>query len=162
MSRNLEITPIDFKAGEFTYGQRIELSKILADPSTPEARKFIQALECAYPGAEVEFSTQWLREFERLIDGVRFWADKEETMLHYDPTADEIAAGINDMTKRVGPMSTVIALASKFSQDPDAILEWKYAKVFGLLFADLESYKFQRRYSKVMEQRYKAKRNSKK
>lgn len=160
MYRKLEIVPVDFRAGDFTYGQRIELASIASDPNRSEGRKFIDMLHAIYPKANVSFTAAWFAEYERLIDGLRFWIDKEQSMLQYNPSADEIAAGIQELTKKLGPMSTVIALATKFSQDPDTILEWKYAKVFGLLYADIEAAKFQKRLSKISEQRAKAKRLS--
>jgi len=54
-------------------------------------------------------------------------------------------------------MGTVKALAKAYAKDPDEIFKWKYSKVFGILYSDLEEHKFRQRYNKVIEQKYKSK-----
>ena len=43
-------------------------------------------------------------------------------------------------------MSTIKALAKAYGKDPDEILQWQYAKVFGILYTDLEERKFEKKY----------------
>lgn len=157
-----KLDPIDIRGGKLTYGQRIEAEKILADAAKNDGRKFVEVLECLYPGHEVTFTTEWFRLYRAAVEGIDFWVQKERTMLDYQPTADELAAGIRELGKRLGPMSTVSTLAEKFGRDPDEILQWEYGKVFGLLYTDLENAKFRRRHDRMLENKARMQRLSRK
>ncbi len=75
-------------------------------------------------------------------------------MLHYDPTAEEMQAGIEGLGERVGAMSTVQALARSFGKDPDVVLAWPDVKVFGILYVDLENNKYNTKLNKVINAKY--------
>lgn len=153
---------IDIRGGKLTYGQRIELGEILAREGASVSEKYTATMKCLYPDWVQTFTPEWVAWFEEVIEGLRFWMERETTMLAYQPTAEEIAAGINNLGKKLGPMMTVMTLAEKFGKDPDEILQWEYGKVFGLLYADLESFKYQRNYRKVIESRERQRRLSRK
>ena len=151
---------IDIRGGKLTYGQRIELGDILSKEGTSISEKYVAAMKCLYPDWVQTFTPKWIEWFNELVEGLRYWMERETTMLAYQPTSEEIAAGINNLSKKLGPMMTVMALAEKFGKDPDEILQWEYGKVFGLLYADLESFKYQRNYRKVIESRERQRRLS--
>lgn len=152
---------IDVRGGKMTYGQRIELGSILANDKLSDVDRYVATMRCLYPWWKKSFATKWVAHYQEVVNGVEFWAKQERDKLSYTPTAEELAAGVNDLGRKLGPMMTVMAMAEKFSKDPDEVLGWEYGKVFGLLYADLESYKYQKRYHKVMEARERAKRLSK-
>ena len=143
------VEEIDIKGGKLTYGQRIELGRILGDEKMYSSRRFRDAIVCLYPDAKPEYDTEWLTVYEHILEGVKYWMEAERTMLHYDPTPEEVAAGCEQLGAKIGPMMTVMTLAEKFGQDPDTILGWEYGKVFGLLYANLERSKFVARYQKI-------------
>lgn len=153
---------IDIRGGKLTYGQRIELGDILSKEGTSMSEKYVATMKCLYPDWVQTFTPEWIEWFDEVVEGLRYWMEREATMLVYQPTAEEIAAGINNLGKKLGPMMTVMTLAEKFGKDPDEILQWEYGKVFGLLFADLESFKYQRNYRKVIESRERQRRLSRK
>lgn len=153
---------IDIRGGKLTYGQRIELGDILSKEDTSISEKYISTMKCLYPEWKQTFSSKWVEWFEEVVEGVRYWMQREATMLAYQPTAEELAAGINNLGKKLGPMMTVMTLAEKFGRDPDEILQWDYGKVFGLLYADLEGFKYQKNYRKVMESKERQRRLSRK
>lgn len=147
---------IDVKGGELTFGQRISLGHILANDSDDVLIKSINVIECLH-----EFRPKY-KQLVRLqdyilsiIDGIRFWTEQEATLLKYEPTPEEIKAGIKDLSVKIGEFGTVKALAKAYNTDPDVILTWKYGKVFGILFTDLEENKFSRRFQKVIESKNK-------
>ncbi len=153
---------IDIRGGKLTYGQRIELGDILSKEGTSISEKYVAAMKCLYPDWVQTFTPEGIEWFNEVVDGLRYWMEREATMLAYQPTAEEVAAGINNLGKKLGPMMTVMTLAEKFGKDPDEILQWEYGKVFGLLYADLESFKYQRNYRKVIESRERQRRLSRK
>lgn len=162
MRGDIEITRIDIKGGKLTYGQRIELGQIFSDPGKSSHQRFSDVMECLYPGQKRGFTKEWIGRYMEVIEGVEYWMKKEASMLNYQPSGDEIAAGIGDLGKKLGPMMTVMTLAEKFSRDPDEILKWEYGKVFGLLYADLENFKFQKRYRTIIENKERQRRLARK
>jgi len=150
-----KMSKIDIKGGKLTFGQRIELGKIFQS-SENEIVKFEKVFECLHKFKPK--ATQYkklLPYFQDIIEGIAFWIEKEQTMLKYEPTAEEMSAGIIELTKKIGEFGTIKALAKNYSKDPDEILEWEYGKVFGILYTDFEEYEFQKRYDKVIEKKYK-------
>lgn len=146
---------VNIKGGKLTYGQRIELGDILSDERRTTGQKFASALRCMFgDGYKVRGTAQEARIFENILEGITFWATKENALLHYEPTPEEISAGCKQLSERLGNMSTIMALAHKFSKDPDEILQWEYGKVFGLLYADLEQYKYSRRLQSIIDAKY--------
>jgi len=145
---------IDIRGGKMTFGQRIDLGKLFQSGAS-EVEKFERAFEILHKKRPNHLQyTVLMKYFYQIIDGLTFWAQQEAAMLHYEPTEEEVRAGIKEYSEKVGELGTVKSLAKTYSTDPDVILSWEYGKVFGLLFADLEEAKFQRRLNKVIEQKY--------
>lgn len=153
---NVIKTKIDIKEGKMTFGQRIDLGKIFQDINTSESEKFEKTIFCLhkYKPKPKEYALLF-DYFEDIIQGIIHWIETEQTMLKYDPTSDELAAGIKEFSLKVGEFGTVKALAKAYSKDPDEILEWEYGKIFGILYTDLEEHKFQKTYNKVIENKSK-------
>ncbi|MDD2576586.1 MAG: hypothetical protein PHV76_03690 [Bacteroidales bacterium] len=77
-----------------------------------------------------------------ISEALLYWQEQENTLLKYEPTREDKQAGIEQLSKNIGELGTVKALAKDYSQDPDYILEhWKWGKVFGILYK-LETYKY--------------------
>lgn len=141
--------------GEFSYGNRIVLGEIFSDESLSEYQRMKNAFREIYG-----YSCRWRRPKVRfrlmmdIVNGFTEWIEREKVALEYKPTADQLAADIEQFAKKVGSMSTIHAIAERFSVDPDTVLKWDYAKVFGILFVDLERYKYQQREKKVIDAKY--------
>lgn len=147
----LAMKKIDIKAGDMTYYQRIELGKILSNKELSDVDRFNAVFECLHNKKPnpLEY-TSLLGYYKEIFEGIVFWSKLEEENLHYEPTDEEIRAGIKEYQKMVGDLSSVHSLARNFSKDPDEILKWKYSKVFGIFIDDLEKYKYQQRYQKII------------
>lgn len=146
-----DLEKIDIKSGKMTFSQRIDLGNIFSSDAS-EIDKFEKVFMCLHnfkpEPSDYEYLIEYLNE---IIQGIKFWIEKETTLLNYDPTAEELRAGVRELSKNVGEFGTIKALAKAYSKDPDEILQWNYGKVFGILYTDLEEYKFQLRYQKVIE-----------
>lgn len=147
---------INIKAGEMTFGQRIELGKIAASEDS-EKEKFEKVFKCLHKYTPNEKDYAKLMDyFKEIIEGLKYWIDTEAVMLKYEPTPEEKRAGVKELMQNIGEIGTIKALAKAYGQDPDTITDcWKYSKVFGILYTDLEESKFQTRYNKVIEDKYK-------
>ena len=147
LSKDNILSKINVKAGDLTFGQRIEIGKIYSDTSKSELDKFeaiFIALHKYKPKAK-EYS-KLIDYFIEIITGLEFWVNQENILLKYEPTEKEKRAGIKQLTLDTGELGTIKALAKNYSQDPDTILIWKYGKVFGILYSDLKEYLYQTKY----------------
>ena len=137
-----------------TYAQRIELGQIFASGKS-ESHIFREMFACLAPGHEVLFSAEEIEYYNEVMEGLLYWINRETKELQYKPTADELAAGIREFSRLVSDMGTITSLAEKFSKDPDEILQWKYGKVYNILYTNKESYLYSRRYNDVIMQKSK-------
>ena len=139
----------------FTYGQRIALGQLFEGEAENEYGRLLKAFRIVY-----EYSPRLLPRgvrFSRitaLVEELKEWISREQNMLHYTPNADELAAGVEELGKKVGSLGTVQALARSYGVDPDVVVAWPYTKVFGILYADLEENKYKVKYQKIVNARY--------
>lgn len=148
---------IDIRGGQMTFGQRIELGRILTDAHLPEAAKMIAAMRCLDPDWKTTEMPQSIDYFAEVIEDLTYWAKREASELRYEPTEEEQSAGIGQLSKLTGEMGTIMALAKDYGKDPDEVLEWKYGKVFNILYTNLQSHLFQKRLAQLRERREKEK-----
>lgn len=145
---------IDIKGGKLTFGQRIELGKI-AQSGVSDSEIFEQIIFLLYKiKPRPRQYKKYISYFNHAIEGLKFWIEQEK-LLNYECSPEERAAGIKEFTSKVGEFATIKALAKAYAKDPDEILEWEYGKVFGILYTDLEEYKFNQRYNKILQAKYK-------
>ena len=150
-----KLVHINIKSGDMNFGQRIELGKIAAMDCS-ELEKFEKVFICLHKfKPTLKECSDLLDYFTEIIEGLKFWIDQEITLLKYKPSIEEKRAGVKELSEKIGEFGTIKALAKAYGKDPDEILLWKYGKVFGILFTDLEEHKFQVRYNKVIESKFK-------
>lgn len=150
-ANNIIKSKIDIKAGDMTFGQRMELGKILSS-SDHEIIKLEKVFMCLHEFQPKPKDYASLMDYYALIiEGMRHWMEVESIMLKYEPTPEEKRAGIKELTEKIEAFGTIKSLAKSYSQDPDVVLLWKYSKVFGILYSDLEEYKYRARYQKVID-----------
>lgn len=159
--KRAKLTPV--KDGTLTFGQRIALGQVLQSSKLTESKKYITALEVMdIHEHEVFLFDTYLLDYyhDEILAGVIHWSEREAKELKYDPTKEEIMAGIEALAAKSGYMGTVKALAKAYSVDPDEVLKWKYGKVFDILRTDLLESQFCKRLER--EHANKAKREQKK
>lgn len=139
---------LDIEGGEFTYGNRIAIGEIFRSPEMGEYAKIAATHKELYGYSCRWWPVRWrYRRLERMMDGVLSWVRREQELLKYTPTNDELAAGIEEFGQRVGDLATIKALAKAYGAHPNEVLKWDYATVFGILYTDLEETKFNRRFT---------------
>lgn len=149
------IRPVDVKGGKLTFGQRIELGKVFQHKGN-EVEQFGQTIQILHGFTPKLWEYPRLIEyFNQVVEGLAYWVKQENTLLKYEASAEEKQAGLRDFSARVGEFTTIKALAKTYAKDPDEILAWEYGKVFGILYTDLEEFKYNQRYHKVMQSKYK-------
>lgn len=146
---------VDVKGGKLPYGTYLDIRQIVTTQGQEEikaVKEIFKALHQGYELSTLDFlNTKLQKYFEEICEGVLHWITLESKMLAYTPTDAQVRAGIKELSQNVGEFGTVKALAKQFGKDPDEILEkWDYAKVFLILYSDLEEYKYQEKYNKII------------
>lgn len=153
---NIKLGIVSLHDDVFSYGNRIALGIIFGNTEISEYQRMKKAFREVYGYScrlvpirlRIKMLHKLIKEFAKICEN-------EQELLKHTPSTDELAAGVLELSKRVGYISTYKALAKDFGKDPDEILKWPYNKVLGLLYADLEEYKYNERYTKVIDAKYK-------
>ena len=156
------IQRIDIQGGQMTFGQRIELGRIITEKELTDIDKMKEGMQCLGAKWSLRNTSEIVEYWYEVLMGIKYWVEREQTELKYEPSAEEKAAGIAQLSLVVGEMATITALAKDYSKDPDEILEWKYGKVYNLLFTNLQSHLFRERLNKELERRAQQKANARK
>lgn len=147
------IRRIDIQGGQMTFGQRIELGRIITEKELTPIDKMKEGMQCLGAKWSLRNTSEIVEYWYEVLMGIKYWIEREQTELKYEPSAEEKAAGIAQLSLVVGEMATITALAKDYSKDPDEILEWKYGKVYNLLFTNLQSHLFRERLNKELERK---------
>lgn len=156
------IQRIDIQGGQMTFGQRIELGRIITEKELTDIDKMKEGMQCLGVQWSLRNTSEIVEYWYEVLMGIKYWIEREQTELKYEPSAEEKAAGIAQLSLVVGEMATITALAKDYSKDPDEILEWKYGKVYNLLFTNLQSHLFRERLDKELERKAQQKANARK
>ena len=100
----LKFGRLDLDGKDMTYGNRIALADIFApSQGKTEYAQFCEAFKelHGYSARLVPLPLRVKRIYE-ITEGLRSWIEKEQQMLKYTPSSDEIAAGIEELGKKVG------------------------------------------------------------
>lgn len=146
-----KIGRIDWDSEDFSYGQRIELGEIFGSEGR-DYQKMCDAFRTMYGFSRLVLPMRLrVKVFDSIVRGLKGWIEKEQQLLDYEPSDEELRAGVKKLTEKVGNMSTIKQLAKSYGVDPDVVLGWSYGKVFGILYTDLEERKFEKKLSKEYE-----------
>lgn len=141
---------MSLRSERFTYAMRIELADIFADETLSPYHRLKAAFVAVHGYSPTLLPIKRrVRELTAIAEEFGQMVDEEEAALHYEPTAEEVAAGISDYNKKVGHLGMVKSIAQTYSRDPDEVLQWPWSKVFGILLTDLEEYKYNQRLSEA-------------
>ena len=121
-----------------------------------------EGMQCLGAKWSLRNTSEIVEYWYEVLGGIKYWIEREQAELKYEPSAEEKAAGIAQFSLAVGEMATITALAKDYSKDPDDILEWKYGKVYNLLFTNLQSHLFRERLNKELERKAQQKANARK
>ncbi|MDR2066109.1 MAG: hypothetical protein LBP85_10445 [Prevotellaceae bacterium] len=148
-----KITEIDILSERFTFGQRLEfnrLSELTYDHQIIEAVIYVLYEIKVKP----EYYVSVYGHVKDVLTKLNIWNEKEKA-LQYEPTPEEIRAGINQISDKLKEFATVDAIAKRMHISHDDSLKLPYSTVYMMLLADFEHSKFERRLSKIYENKYK-------
>lgn len=146
----------DIVAGDFTYGERIELVRILSNDDATDfekTRDMIELLHDEKPTAEQ--LAMYAPYASRIAKGINEWLKREHQECYVEPTADQKDAGIEKYAQEVGEMGGIVYLAESRNWTFEQVLKLPYTEVFTIWKVEASRTRFDRRYSELLKRRSK-------
>lgn len=143
----------NYREGEFSYGQRIAISRIWREELREYEKLKLVWKELYGYDCRVIPVRKRVRLLLGLADGLRYWFDLEQRTLATEPTQEQLRAGIRELSEKIGDMGTVTAIAKDYGVDPDVVLTWQWGKVYGILLTDVEQYRYEKKLSDIMSKK---------
>lgn len=107
-----------------------------------------------YTGKKADSSEEFLKFSVQVFKDMQDWAERENKYLSYNPTKEEVQAGLGKFSQEIGIMGTVRRLAKDYGKDPDTILDrWSWGKIFQILRADCLESKYQRKLNDIISKK---------
>lgn len=136
--------------GEFTYGERLELARILRDESMSEYSKAREIILCLH---DIDMQPRELAELTPYIDKIvrdfGEWLEREHKAFYIPPTNEEKDAGIETLSKECGEMGNVVSLAEELHTTFEEVYKMPYLEYFARQKVHTERAKYERRLNKV-------------
>lgn len=110
------IQRIDIQGGQMTFGQRIELGQIITEKELTDIDKMKEGMQCLGIKWSLRNTSEIVEYWYEVLMGIKYWIEREQTELKYEPSAEEKAAGIAQLSLVVGEMATITALAKDYSK----------------------------------------------
>ena len=155
---------IDVRAGCCSYGQMVDLGRRLdaeneaKDKGKNNEAALVKALiRILHPDVQPAINITNAKYASGVAAAVRFWRERENIKLKYEPSSDEKAAGYEKLAVISGPAGVASTIAEKFgvSGGPNEVFKWEYAQVFMVLLIDFERFKFNKRLADIRDRKRK-------
>lgn len=144
---NIELR--DIKSGAFTYGERIELERIIR-AEISDYERIYEVVQCLHDvRIEPENAVALEPYVARVLTDIAEWIEREQKELYIPPTNEEIQAGIEEFAKACGTIGNVVSLAERFCCTFEEIYKRPYLEVYAILKVSAERTKFERRLNDV-------------
>lgn len=146
----------DISEGDLTYGERIELGRIVRDENMGDYQRIKEVCQCLYdvevtPEQAVHLTDHVAKVLTDIID----WMKKEQQEFYIPPTPEEERARIQDLTKACGDMGDVVSLAESFQCSFEEVYNKPYLEIFTIHKVHAERTRYERRLNKVYQERKK-------
>lgn len=127
------LTAKEIKEGEFTYGQKIELTNALRrqEDETKKIKRIAEILN-GKPLNVVQIGKQY-KEILKCMEALKFWIELESKFPRSELSGDEIRAGAKDLTAEIGEAGQAISIGARFGKLPSEILDTNYNEIFLIL-----------------------------
>lgn len=143
------IGKFSLRSDAFTYALRIEVGDCFGNDALSPYQRMKAAFIAVYGYSPtllpLKMRVRWLND---IAEEFKTWIEQEQASLDYKPSAEEIAAGVEDFSQKVGHLGTIKSIAQAYSRDPDDVLQWPWGKVFGILSTDLQEFEYNKRLQK--------------
>lgn len=140
----------DISEGDMTYGERIELGRIIKDQEMGDYQRIKEVVKCLY---DVEVTPKEAVDLadhvEDILTDLVEWMKREHQAFYIEPTAEEVKANIQGLTKACGDMGDVVSLAESFHCTFEEVYKRPYLEIFTIHKVHAERTRYERRLSKV-------------
>lgn len=142
--------PRDIRGGDFSYGERIALARVLRNESLTDYQRVRETIQVLHDIEVTPEEAAGLTEYvTEIIEGFCEWIEREANELNIPPTADEIQAGVDRFAEACGDMGNVVGLAEQFHCTFEEVYKRPYLEVFTIQKIHTERTKYERRLTEV-------------
>lgn len=146
----------DIAAGDFTYGERIEMLRIFRNDELSDYEKTKQVIKLLH---DITLEPQELAFYApycvKVVQGLNEWLTREQSECYVPPTDDMIAAGVDKLSADIGEMGGVVSLAEARGWSFEQVLKLPYMEVFAIWKVEAAREKYYRRYDQVIKNKSK-------
>lgn len=142
----------DIAGGDFLYGERIMLARIFQQKDIDDLERTKQIIEALHGFKPSNVVAAHLLPYALdICKAFLAWTEREEQECSVPPLPQATQAGVEQLTKEVGDMGNVVALAERFGFTFEQVYKMPYMDVFTIWKVDAAMAKYNRRLKKVLE-----------
>ena len=151
----LAIAKRDIAAGDFTFGERLQLGRIFSsDNKGDDIQRTKDIIECLHEKIiDDKEAEQWLPYALEVCEAYVQWRKREDTECYVPPQQEALQAGVEQLAQETGDMAGVVDLAERFGWSFEKVYKMPYLDVFTIWKVDASRAKFQRRLNEVLKNR---------
>jgi hypothetical protein len=79
------IQRIDIQGGQMTFGQRIELGRIITEKELTDIDKMKEGMQCLGVKWNLRNTSEIVEYWYEVLMGIKYWIEREQTELKYEP-----------------------------------------------------------------------------
>lgn len=152
----MQLEKRDIEAGDFNYGERIQLARIFRNEDAGPYTTIADVIECLHDFRPTTDQAWELRDYVKEVhDAFAAWLQREATELYIEPTPEEVQAGINKLSEDCGDMGTLVSMAELFHLPFKQIYEMPYTDIFTIQKVQTARAKYDRRLADVYNKKAK-------
>ncbi len=151
----LAIAKRDIAAGDFTFGERIQMGRIFDRSSqADDIERTKQLIECLHDKVIDDQEAENLLPYAlEICDAYVNWRKREDSECYVPPQQEAQQAGVEQLAQEIGDMGGVVDMAERFGWSFEQVYKMPYLDVFTIWKVDAARAKFQRRLNKVLSKK---------
>ena len=144
----------DIAGGDFLYGERIELVRIITNNESTDFEKIRDIMKLLH---DIDITPRDAASLflyvSKIIEGINGWLTREKDECYVPPTPDQMAAGIEKMAEEVGDMGGVVSIAEQRGWTFEQVLKMPYTEVFTTWKVNAASARYDQRFADLMKRK---------
>lgn len=146
----------DIAGGDMSYGEYIQLCRVLSQENADDIQICQQLIKTLHnKDIGVRAAKRLLPYAKEIAEGIIAWVQREKDECSVPPTNEQIAAGLDKLSKEVGDMGGVVAISQQMGMTFEQVYNLPYVEVFTLNKVESARIRYERRYTKVLERKSK-------
>lgn len=154
----LSFTKRDIAAGDFKYGERIQLVRVLSKEDSTDLDKLVGIMQVLHDITPSVKEAATLTDYAKyVLEELNKWLMREQQECYVAPTSEQTQAGIDKLTAEIGDMGGVVAIAEARGWTFEQVYNLPYTEVFTIWKVGAARERYERRYNEILKRNAKKK-----